>query len=218
MKNSGIEDLGKVPAHWVIGPVKRFFTSLDAIRIPLSSEERSYRQGTFPYYGASGVIDMIDDFLFDEPLVLVSEDGANLKMRSSPIAFVASGQYWVNNHAHILRPDNEAVRFWAERIEAIDVTPWVTGAAQPKLTAEALMNMPISVPSTVNECLQIQQYIIRETAEIDAAITDAYEAIALSKERRVAVISAAVTGKIDLRCALAPSATNPLEAESVGVA
>lgn len=198
MKDSGIEGLGDIPGHWVSGPVKRFFVSLDSRRIPLSSEERSYRQGPFPYYGASGIIDMVDDFLFDEPLVLVSEDGANLNLRSTPIAFVATGKYWVNNHAHILRPRNEAVYFWAERLEALDVSPWTTGAAQPKLTAEALMNLEIAVPSSFAECLDIQEHVLQETSEIDAAVSDAEEAIALSRERRAALISAAVTGQIDV--------------------
>jgi len=86
MKDSGVQWLGKVPAHWLVGPVKRFLTILDGRRVPLSSEERSTRTGEFPYYGASGVIDYIDEFIFDEDLLLVSEDGANLLSRSSPIA------------------------------------------------------------------------------------------------------------------------------------
>jgi len=79
MKDSGIEWLGDVPAHREVGPVKHFFTSLDGRRIPLSTKERSHRQGEFPYYGASGIIDYVDDFLFDENLVLVSEDELHSK-------------------------------------------------------------------------------------------------------------------------------------------
>ena len=104
MKDSGIEWLGDVPAHWEVGPLKRFTDFLDGKRVPLSAEERSARGGAFPYYGASGIIDWIDDYIFDEECVLVAEDGANLLSRSTPIAFVANGRYWVNNHAHILRP------------------------------------------------------------------------------------------------------------------
>lgn len=135
MKPSGIEWLGEVPVHWEVGPVKRFFLSHNNRRVPLSGEERSGRSGDFAYYGASGIIDYIDEFIFEEDLVLVSEDGANLLSRTTPIAFVATGKYWVNNHAHILKPPDSNLMFWAERIESIDLVPFVTGSAQPKLTS-----------------------------------------------------------------------------------
>ena len=77
---------------------------LDGRRIPLRKADREKRRGPYPYYGASGIIDYIDDYLFDEDLLLLSEDGANLVNRSTPIAFIASGKYWVNNHAHVLKP------------------------------------------------------------------------------------------------------------------
>jgi type I restriction enzyme S subunit len=199
LKPSGIEWLGDVPAHWEVGPVKRFFISLDGRRIPLSSEERSYRGGEYPYYGASGIIDYIDAFIFDEELVLVSEDGANLLNRSTPIAFVAVGQYWVNNHAHILKPPDSNVRFWAERLEMMDLTPFITGSAQPKLTIESLNNLKIAVPPTEAERTAIQDFIIAETAKLDALAAEAQHAIDLLQERRTALISAATTGQIDVR-------------------
>jgi type I restriction enzyme S subunit len=201
MKDSGVEWLGEVPEHWVIGAVKRFFECLDGRRIPLSSEERGSRQGEFPYYGASGIIDYIDEFIFDEDLVLVSEDGANLLNRSTPIAFVATGKYWVNNHAHILKPLDENLNFWAERIEAIDLTPVVTGSAQPKLTVDALLNLTIAVPPDPFEREKIARFIEAESYRLDALAVEASRAIGLLKERRTALISAAVTGKIDVRAA-----------------
>ena len=199
MKDSGVAWLGEVPAHWEIGAVKRFFSSLDSRRVPLSAEERGGRQGEFPYYGASGVIDSIDNFIFDEDLVLVSEDGANLLSRASPIAFVATGKYWVNNHAHILKPSDNNLRFWAERIEAIDLEPVVTGAAQPKLTIEALMNLPFSAPPTGDERADIVSFIDTEAKKLDVLNEEASRAIALLKERRSALIAAAVTGQVDVR-------------------
>ncbi len=198
-KPSGIEWLGDVPAHWEVGPVKRFFASLDGRRIPLSSEERSYRSGEYPYYGASGIIDYIDAYIYDEDLVLVSEDGANLLNRSTPIAFVATGKYWVNNHAHILKPIDGNLRFWAERLEIIDITPVVTGSAQPKFTIEALMNLKVAVPPTEDERFGIQEHLIAETAKFDALTVETQRAIDLLQERRTALISAAVTGQIDVR-------------------
>jgi type I restriction enzyme S subunit len=199
MKDSGIEWLGEVPEHWEVGPLKRFGTSLDGRRIPLSTEERSYRQGDYPYYGASGVIDSVDNYLFDEDLVLVSEDGANLLNRSSPIAFVATGRYWVNNHAHIFRPIDGNLHYWAERIEAVDLTPFVSGSAQPKFTAEALLNLRIAVPPSESERGEIEDRFIGETRVIAKLIAQAEQAVILLQERRAALISAAVTGQIDVR-------------------
>ncbi|GAA3632915.1 hypothetical protein GCM10022236_39330 [Microlunatus ginsengisoli] len=143
------------------------------------------------------MIDTVDGYLFDEPLILVSEDGANLLARSTPIAFVARGEYWVNNHAHVLRPRFGPVDFWAARIEAIDISPIVTGSAQPKLTADALRGMRLAVPSE-SEMDAIVRYIAQETVKIDALIGKAGEFIALAKERRSALITAAVTGQIDV--------------------
>lgn len=199
LRDSGTALLGNIPAHWLLGPVRRFLHSRDSSRVPLSSEERSYRQGVYPYYGASGIIDYVDDFIFDEKLVLVSEDGANLVLRSKPVAFVADGKYWVNNHAHILEPSNGAVDYWAYRIESSEISPWVTGAAQPKLTIEALMGIVVTCPPDPAECRAIEAFLAEECSQLDAAIADAREAITLSRERRAALISAAVTGKIDVR-------------------
>lgn len=199
MKDSGIEWLGEVPAHWEVGPIKRFFQFLDGKRIPLSAEERGGRQGDYPYYGASGIIDYVDDYIFDESLVLVSEDGANLLMRNYRIAFVADGKYWVNNHAHILKPLDGLASFWADRIEAVDLTPVITGSAQPKLTADALEKLRLAVPPTVQERLAIEAFVLDATSKFAPLESEAQSAIALLQERRAALISAAVTGKIDVR-------------------
>ncbi|CAI8160447.1 MAG: Uncharacterised protein [Prochlorococcus marinus str. MIT 9215] len=199
MKDSGVEWLGKVPEHWEVGPIKRFLSSMNYKRVPLSSEERSSRQGNYPYYGASGIIDSVDDFLFNESLVLVSEDGANLLMRSTPIAFEAHGEYWVNNHAHILRPNDGLTLFWSERIESVQIAPFVTGSAQPKLTAEALLNLAISCPLDLEEKKAIEERIQTARSELEPLIEAAENAVKLLRERRSALISAAVTGQIDVR-------------------
>lgn len=199
MKDSGVAWLGEIPAHWEIGAIKRYFMSLDSRRVPLSAEERGTRQGQYPYYGASGVIDFVDDFLFEEDLVLVSEDGANLLNRSTAIAFVATGKYWVNNHAHILKPIDSNLVFWAATIESLNLTPFVSGSAQPKLTAEALMNLMIAIPPPEEERVEIEAYIRSESAKLDTLIEKSRHSIELMREHRTALIAAAVTGKIDLR-------------------
>ncbi|PMZ30475.1 restriction endonuclease subunit S, partial [Pseudomonas sp. GW247-3R2A] len=83
--------------------VRHIFRNCNSKRVPLSSAERADLEEIYPYYGASGIIDMVDDYLFDGPRILVAEDGANLLSRNTPLAFIATGKYWVNNHAHILK-------------------------------------------------------------------------------------------------------------------
>ncbi|MDY6457156.1 restriction endonuclease subunit S [Acinetobacter faecalis] len=198
MKDSGVEWLGQVPEHWEISPIKFILENKDYKRIPLSAEERGNFSGDYRYYGASGVIDYIDDYIFDEPNVLVGEDGANLVNRNTPLAFPAYGKYWVNNHAHILHPQDGLADYWAELIEIIDISPLVSGSAQPKLTAEALKNLKISFPSDMEERKAIDAFIKQQKAKFDLLISKATDQIKLLKERRTALISSAVTGKIDV--------------------
>ncbi|WP_423708734.1 restriction endonuclease subunit S [Undibacterium sp. WLX3042] len=199
MRDSGIEWLGEVPAHWVVCSLKYKLKSLDFRRVPLSAEERGSLQGEYRYYGASGVIDHIDDFIFDEPTILVGEDGANLVNRSTPLAFPVRGRYWVNNHAHILKPDDGLVEYWAETIEHIDINPIVSGSAQPKLTAENLNNLKIAFPPSIEERIAITDYLEIQKKKFNELIERSAQGIDLLHERRTALISAAVTGKIDVR-------------------
>ncbi|MFM2171521.1 MAG: hypothetical protein RI957_1750 [Verrucomicrobiota bacterium] len=135
---------------------------LDGRRIPLSESQRATRKGTFPYYGASGIIDWIDDFIFDEPLLLLSEDGANLINRSTPIAFIAEGKYWVNNHAHVLRPyaSKADIRFLAYALSDFDVSRFNFASAQAKLNQKNARTIEFPVPSVPEQR--------RIVAELDA--------------------------------------------------
>jgi type I restriction enzyme S subunit len=142
---------------------------------------------------------LINEYIFDEDLVLVSEDGANLVNRATPIAFVARDRYWVNNHAHILKPIDNHLDYWAQRIEAIDLIPFITGSAQPKLTIQALANLLIAVPSSEKEREEIEQFVVQQAEQADILMQEAKTAITLLQERRTALISTAVTGKIDVR-------------------
>lgn len=187
--------------QWLQGSVRRFLISEDRRRIPLSTEERATRQGPYPYYGASGVIDHVDDFLFEGPRVLLSEDGANLLMRSSPIAFVAEGKYWVNNHAHILMAPDSAYEFWAARLEALDVSPWVTGSAQPKLTIDAAMSLPLSAPADPATRRALGQEVQRCAAESLRHRIALKRSVDLLNEYKQSLITAAVTGELDVTTA-----------------
>lgn len=116
-------------------------------RVPLKKADRAERQGDYRYYGASGVIDYIDDFIFDGEYLLIGEDGANLLSRSTPIAFHASGKFWVNNHAHILECNGKAdLGFLAYYINSINLEPYITGSAQPKLNRGNLDSILIPLP------------------------------------------------------------------------
>ena len=119
----------------------------DGERIPVSSSDRENRAKTYDYYGASGVIDKIDGFLFDKTLLLIGEDGANLINRSTPIAFLAHGKYWVNNHAHVIDTTHpELMAYLALFINAISLEPYVTGTAQPKMNQAKLNSIVIALP------------------------------------------------------------------------
>jgi type I restriction enzyme S subunit len=198
MKDSGIDWLGEIPKHWEVVPLKYQLISLNRKRIPLSSEERGKMSKEYPYYGASGIIDYVEDFIFDEDLILIAEDGANLLSRSTPLAFVATGKYWVNNHAHILSSDPETFDYWSNLLCIIDYTPWITGAAQPKLTKENLGSIPLPKPPK-KEQLEISDFINKEIKKFDPLIVKCKLSIAQLKEYREALITAAVTGQIDVR-------------------
>lgn len=119
----------------------------DGERIPVSSSERENRAKVYDYYGASGVIDKIDGFIFDKTLLLIGEDGANLINRSTPIAFLAHGKYWVNNHAHVIDTMHpELMTYLALFINAISLEPYVTGTAQPKMNQAKLNSIVIALP------------------------------------------------------------------------
>ena len=108
--------------------------NLDSKRVPVTESDR--KDGIYPYYGASGIVDWISDYIFDEDILLVSEDGANLLMRSTPIAFSVSGKSWVNNHAHVVRFHDFATQKFIEvYFSLIDISEYITGTAQPKLNA-----------------------------------------------------------------------------------
>lgn len=198
MRDSGVDWLGEIPVHWATKAVRYLFKNCDSRRIPLSGEERAGLERLFPYYGASGVIDWVDGYLFDEPTILVAEDGANLLSRSSPLAFLATGKYWVNNHAHILKPLGGDIRYWVAALESFDFSPLISGSAQPKLTGDRLAGICLPVPPH-SEQAAIADYLQKVSESLDALIEQSVEAIARFAEYRQALITSAVTGKIDVR-------------------
>ncbi|MBA4017001.1 MAG: restriction endonuclease subunit S [Pirellula sp.] len=198
-KPSGTDWLGDVPEHWTVSRIKTEFACLNRRRVPLSSTERgTMTTRTYDYYGASGVIDKVDDFLFDEELLLIAEDGANLVLRNLPLAIIARGKFWVNNHAHILKPRRGKLEYLAHLLETLNYLPWISGAAQPKLTQDRLMSIAIAVPSA-NEQQRILDATRSETASLTDTIQKAKRELELLHEYRVRLIADVVTGKLDVR-------------------
>ena len=139
---------------WVETTLDKISTNLDSKRIPITKNVRT--SGEYPYYGASGIVDYVADYIFDGDNLLVSEDGANLLARSTPIAFSVSGKYWVNNHAHILHFENMATRRFVEfYLDNIKLDEYITGAAQPKLNQKALNSIPIPIPKSLDDQAKI---------------------------------------------------------------
>lgn len=137
----------EIPESWEWVRFGTITINRDRERIPLSVDERSKLEKKYDYYGASGVIDKVDRFLFNKPLLLIGEDGANLINRSTPIAFIARGEYWVNNHAHVLDYINEdLMQFVCWYINAISLVNYVTGTAQPKMNQEKMNSILVALP------------------------------------------------------------------------
>ena len=130
---------------WEQRKLKDVVDFLDTMRKPLEGAKRI--PGPYPYYGASGIVDYVDGYLFDEELVLLSEDGANITDRNYPVCFLASGKYWVNNHAHVLRTkDGNENNFICNSLERKDYKQYNSGMAMPKLNKEVCQSIPISCP------------------------------------------------------------------------
>lgn len=131
--------------EWKIETVGKVAENLDSRRVPITASDR--RAGNVPYYGASGVVDYVDGFIFDEDLLCVSEDGANLVARTYPIAFPISGKTWVNNHAHVLRFEKRCTQKLVELyLNSIKLDDFITGMTQPKLNKAMLDSIPIPRP------------------------------------------------------------------------
>ncbi len=144
---SSIDEPFALPKSWIFVRFGDVTICRDGERVPLSREVRSVRKGPCDYYGASGVIDKLDDYLFETPLLLIGEDGANLINRSTPIAFIATGKYWVNNHAHVLDGFSvDFLKYMELFVNAIDLKPYVTGTAQPKMNQAKMNSIVVPLP------------------------------------------------------------------------
>lgn len=181
--------------NWELATLDSICKNLDSRRVPITRSDR--KPGDYPYYGASGIVDYVADYIFEGDALLVSEDGANLLARSTPIAFSVSGKYWVNNHAHILQFDDmETQRFVEFYLESVPLDGYITGAAQPKLTQRALNSIPIPFPSTSQERGQVVAEIEALQAEVQSLESLYARKIAALDELRQSLLHQAFSGQL----------------------
>ena len=190
-----ITDNGQLSVGWEIKSLNDLCENLDSKRIPITKSFRDL--GDIPYYGASGIVDYIADYIFDEDLLLVSEDGANLLARTYPIAFSITGKTWVNNHAHVLR-FNQIItqRFVEYYLNSISLQPYVSGMAQPKLNQKALNSIPIPMPP-IAEQKRIVAILDEAFEGCDRAIRNTEKNLANARELFESYLNAIFTKKGD---------------------
>lgn len=199
MKESKIRWVRDIPIHWNVVPVRYLFEFKNNQRIPVSAEDRGkMSEKIYPYYGASGIIDFVEDYIFDEDLLLVAEDGANLLSRSTPLAFKASGKYWVNNHAHIIKPLDNNLTYWEYVLALYDFTPLISGSAQPKLTKDNLASIKLPNPPD-EEKRKICNFLNKPLENLKEQKLKIEKILETLKEYRSTLITQVVTGKIDVR-------------------
>ena len=180
-----------IPIHpdWPKRELGNLAENLDSRRVPITKGGR--KEGLFRYYGASGIVDYVADYIFDEDILLISEDGAYLLARSTPIVFSVSGKCWVNNHAHVLKFANPAAQKFVEvYLNSISIEEFATGAAQPKLNQQALNSILISSPEDV----AIQQAIVAEI-EAEQALVAANRDLIARFEKKIQTTLTRVWGE-----------------------
>ena len=186
-----------LPNGWCLTDIGELLINRDGERKPVSSAIRSKQTNKiYDYYGAAGVIDKVDSYLFDERLLLVGEDGANLLSRSKNNAFFADGKYWVNNHAHVLDTTNKKILdFVAIVINSMKLDDYITGSAQPKLSQDNLNKIPISLPPLAEQ-ERITAEIERWFALIDQIEQGKSDLQATIKQAKSKILDLAIHGKL----------------------
>lgn len=181
---------------WEVVKLKYLVTILDEYRKPVAAEERTHNSEVlYDYYGASGQIDKIDGYTIDDHILLIGEDGANLLMRHLPLVYEVNGKAWINNHAHILKP-NDGVNFYFVKyaLESKDISVFVTGSAQPKLSQDNLKVITLMVP-TLSEQQRIVAYLDKKCSEIDNLIARKEQLLTELEKYKKSLIYECVTGK-----------------------
>ena len=196
-KDSGIEWIGEIPEHWTLLKLKYMALCLDYKRIPLNAEERSYRDGQVEYWGANGVVGYIDNYLFNDELVLIGEDGAPFNEKYREVAFYVDYPIWPNNHIHVLKAKERVLpNYLKHSLNSSDFTDFIEGSTRDKLTQSNLLEIPIPL-CDLKEQMQILSFLENQTSKINILISKQQQLIELLKEKRQAIITHAVTKGLD---------------------
>lgn len=187
-------DVGVIPEEWEVKPLGEAVDFLDGRRRPVKDSDRAKMRGDIPYYGASGIVDYVNSFLFDEDLILLGEDGENILSRNCRLAFKISGKTWVNNHAHVLRPKQGVVLdYLVEFLESRDYSQYNTGTAQPKLNKLVCSRIPVVCPPPPE-----QRAIAEALGDMDALLGGLDRLIAKKRDLKQAAMQQLLTGQTRL--------------------
>jgi type I restriction enzyme, S subunit len=187
-------EVGIIPADWEVKKLGEVADFLDGRRRPINERDRAKMRGEYPYYGASGVVDYVNDYIFNEELILLGEDGENILSRNCKLACRVSGKIWVNNHAHVLRPKaNTDASFLTEYLESLDYEQYNTGTAQPKLNKRVCSEIIVFLPS-----LTEQRAIATVLSDMDAEITALEQKRDKTRALKQGMMQELLTGKTRL--------------------
>ena len=191
MKDSGIEWIGEIPEGWMVSKLQYFIDCYDGRRVPVDAAERT--PGPYPYWGAGSIMDYVNDYLFDEELLLLGEDGAPFFDYTRPVAFYSNEKIWVNNHIHVLKPHADiCIKYLLHYLNNVDYKSYINGSILNKLTQSNMNKIALLLPP-VSEQQIIADYLDTECAKIDAVIEQTRASIEEYKKLKQSVITQAVT-------------------------
>ncbi|MEY4210373.1 MAG: hypothetical protein RLZ92_752 [Pseudomonadota bacterium] len=187
-------ELGEIPEDWGICELQNAVDFLDGLRKPVKSGDRAKISGIYPYYGASGIVDYVNDYIFDDDLILLGEDGENILSRNLPLAFRVSGKLWVNNHAHVMKPkSNFDIGYLTDFLESLDYSLLNSGTAQPKLNKQACLKIKVVKP-TKDE----QTAIATILSDMDTEIQTLHQRLSKTRQIKQGMMQELLTGKTRL--------------------
>ena len=185
-------EVGMIPEDWSVKPLGEVVTFLDGKRRPVKDTDRAKMRGSIPYYGASGIVDYVNDYLFDDELILLGEDGENILSRNCRLAFRISGKAWVNNHAHVLKPNSDvSLGFLTDYLESLNYERFNSGTAQPKLNKQTCTGILVALPPTKAE----QEAIAMALSDADALIESLEQLLAKKRHLKQGAMQELLTGK-----------------------
>jgi type I restriction enzyme S subunit len=161
----GVTENIKIPINWFFSTFDSITENYDELRVPLSQNDRQMMKGNYPYYGATKIIDYVNDYIFDGRFILIGEDGANLLSKNKPLAFIVEGKFWVNNHTHIIRTSEDEVlmKYLMLFFNTLNLSSFITGTAQPKLNKNRLNSIPVPICSIKEQKIIVQELESRFT-------------------------------------------------------